>query len=51
MVAAPVFFTPNFPSAAIASEWPFAAANMRAVMPSCEDARREDGEERDRGQQ
>ena len=40
MLTASVFFTPNFPSAAIASEWPSAAAYMRAVMPYCEDARR-----------
>ena len=34
-------FTPNFPSAAIASEWPYSAAHMRAVLPyDCEDARR-----------
>ena len=39
MLSASVF-TPNFPSAAIASEWPFSAANMRAVLPYCEDARR-----------
>ena len=40
MSTASVFFTPNFPSAAIASEWPFAAAHMRAVLPRCEDERR-----------